>query len=86
VLHDRVERVEPVERLLVVDIRLRLNLDIDLAFSFDVVAGGSVPSYELSGYCGTVALACRPVDSGARRTIPARVLAGSRPNGQSSLS
>jgi hypothetical protein len=48
VLHDRVERVEPVERLLVVDVGLRLNLDIDVAISFDVVAGGSVPSYELS--------------------------------------
>jgi hypothetical protein len=48
VLHDRVERVEPVERLLVVDVRLRLNLDIDVAVSFDVVAGGNVPSYEPS--------------------------------------
>jgi hypothetical protein len=48
VLHDRVERVEPVERLLVVDVGLRLNLDIDVAVSFDVVAGGNVPSYELS--------------------------------------
>jgi hypothetical protein len=48
VLHDRVERVEPVERLLVVDVGLRLNLDIDVAISFDVVAGGNVPSYALS--------------------------------------
>jgi hypothetical protein len=48
VLDDRVERVEPVERLLVVDVRLRLNLDIDVAVSFDVVAGGNVPSYEPS--------------------------------------
>jgi hypothetical protein len=39
VLHDPVERAEPVERLLVVDVPLRFALGSDVAISFDGLQG-----------------------------------------------
>jgi hypothetical protein len=38
-LHDPVERAEPVERLLVVDVPLRFALGSDVAISFDGLQG-----------------------------------------------
>jgi hypothetical protein len=82
VLHDRVERVEPVEGLLVVDVGVRFALRSDAGISFDLGARGErlIPLSSGTKH--------RLQDSGleARRTLSARVLLGTPSNGQVTLS